>query len=132
MKERRIKIIIGLMAFAVIGLIGVQVFWLTNLIKVEEERFNRSVSNAMIAAASKLERGEAAKMLVNTVWVGKNERKPKSVKELRLTGTHFNYFNHDTTRKGRIIKIENDDDNFVYQFRTDSLCQNGVSQVKVF
>lgn len=132
MKERRIKIIIGLMAFAVIGLIGVQVFWLTNLIKVEEERFNRSVSNAMIAAASKLERGEAAKMLVNTVWVGKNERKPKSVKELRLTGTHFNYFNHDTTQKGRIIKIESDDDNFVYQFRDDSTVRGKVSEVKVF
>ena len=132
MKERRIKIIIGLMAFAVIGLIGVQVFWLTNLIKVEEERFNRSVSNAMIAAASKLERGEAAKMLVNTVWLDKKERKPKSVKELRLTGTHFNYFIHDTTQKARIIKIENDDDNFVYQFRDDSTERGKISEVKVF
>lgn len=132
MKERRIKIIIGLMAFAVIGLIGVQVFWLTNLIKVEEERFNRSVSNAMIAAASKLERSEAAKMLVNKVWVGKNEKKPKQINEIKITGTHFNYFSHDTTQKTRVIKIENDDDNFVCQFRDDSTEGGKVSEVKVF
>ena len=131
MKERRIKIIIGLMAFAVIGLIGIQVFWLTNLIKVEEERFNCSVNNAMLATTAKLEKNEAAQLLVNKVWVGKNDRKPKSVKEFSLTGTHFNYFVHDTTQKTRIIKIENDDDNFVYQFRDDSVCENGVTQVKV-
>jgi len=131
MKEKRIKIILGLMAFAVIGLIGVQIFWLTNLIKVEEERFNRSVNNAMLAAAAKIERNEAAKMLVDKVWVGVNEKKPKKAKEFRITGTHFNYFIHDTTKTSHIIKIENDDKDVVYQFRNDSVENGKVSEVKV-
>lgn len=131
MKETRIKIIVGLMAFAVIGLIAVQVFWLTNLVKVEEERFDRSVNNAMIAAAARLEKHEAAKMLVNKVWVETRKQDPPKTKEFRVSGTKLNYFIHDTTIGPRIIKIENDDQDFVYQFRHDTTKKEKVSEVKV-
>lgn len=132
MKERRIKIIIGLMAFAVIGLIGVQVFWLTNLIKVEEERFNRSVSDALIATAAKLEQNEAAKALVNKVWVESKAPHRKKAKELRLTSTHFNYFIHDSAKVSGIIKIEDEEDNFMYRIAKDSVKEGKISEVQVF
>lgn len=132
MKEKRIKIILGLMAFAVIGLIGVQVFWLTSLIKVEEERFNRSVNNAMLSAAAKFERSEAAQILIKNVWVAADSKKATSIKNSRVIGTHFNYFFHDSASKGRIIKVQNDEENIAYQIQTDSDTSGKASEVRVF
>lgn len=130
MKERRIKIIVGLMAFAVIGLIAVQVFWLANLIKVEEDRFDRSVNNAMLAAVVKLEKNEAAKMLSKKVWVESND-KHRIGKRDQNAKVHTNFFIHDTTKTSRVIKIVNDDKDLVYQFRSDSVSNNKISEVKV-
>lgn len=131
MKERRIKIIVGLMAFAVIGLVGVQVYWLANLIKVEEERFSRSVSNALVSASEKFEQEEAAKILAKKVWVGKDHKQKSKVTEIKVTGTHFNYFIHDTSQQSRILKVENDEGDFVYQIHNDSTKKGNVSEIKV-
>lgn len=131
MKEKRITIIIGLMAFAVIGLVTVQVFWLINLIKVEEERFDRSVNNAMLASADKLEKKEAAKMLIEKVWVGANKSKTVKPREHHIAKNHFKYIIHDTTKTSRVIMIENDDKDLVYKFSTDSVVDNKISEVKV-
>lgn len=60
------------MAICVIGLIALQIYWINNLIKVEEERFERSVSISLLNAAAKIEKQEAAKAVVGKITGGKN------------------------------------------------------------
>jgi len=72
MKERRIKIIVSVMTICVIGLIALQIYWINNMIKVEEERFERSVSIALVNAAAKIEKQEAAKAVIGKITGGKN------------------------------------------------------------
>jgi len=45
MKEKRLKIIVSAMTLALIGLIAVQLFWVINIIKLEEARFENKVSD---------------------------------------------------------------------------------------
>ena len=73
MKERKIKIIVGLMSISVIGLIALQIYWMNNLIKIEEERFERSVNIALINTADKLEKLEATNAVLNKITGGKDD-----------------------------------------------------------
>lgn len=59
MKERRIKIIIGLMTIALLGLVGFQYYLIQSLIKVEQERFDRLVSEALNSVVTQIDRKEA-------------------------------------------------------------------------
>lgn len=59
MKERRIKIIIGLMTIALLGLVGFQYYLIQSLIKVEQERFDRLVSEALTSVVTQIDRTEA-------------------------------------------------------------------------
>lgn len=48
------------MAAAVIGLIAVQLYWLANLIRVEDERFHRTVNESLRRVSKSVEQEEAA------------------------------------------------------------------------
>lgn len=65
MKERRIKIIIGLMTVALLGLIGFQYYLIKSLVKVEQERFDRLVSEALNSVVTKIDRKEALSAVQN-------------------------------------------------------------------
>jgi two-component system phosphate regulon sensor histidine kinase PhoR len=65
MKEGRIKIIIGLMTLALLGLVGFQYYLIQNLVKVEEERFDRSVSEALNSVVMQIDRKEALNAVQN-------------------------------------------------------------------
>lgn len=73
MKERKIKIIIGLMSAAVIGLIAVQIFWITHAISIEKMRFETNVNEALTKVVEKADKLETASVLINKIVPGKNK-----------------------------------------------------------
>ncbi|HND89591.1 MAG TPA: hypothetical protein PK971_14760, partial [Saprospiraceae bacterium] len=60
MQARRIKLIIGLMSLALIGVISLQVYWIGWNIRLNEDQFNKNVFAALNDVASKLQYLEAA------------------------------------------------------------------------
>jgi len=67
MKERKIKILIILMTFAVLGLIVVQVYWSIKTIATEEIRFNAKVNEIMRNVVINIGRDNTAKILIEKV-----------------------------------------------------------------
>ena len=64
MKELRIKIIIFLMTIAVIGLIGVQLYWIANAFRVEEQKFKAGVNDALLSTVKELEKRETESAVI--------------------------------------------------------------------
>jgi two-component system phosphate regulon sensor histidine kinase PhoR len=73
MKEKRLKIIIALMAFALVGSIAVQLLWVVNLIELEEARFESDVVDAMNIVVDKIDKLETADVLIKQVSKGSNK-----------------------------------------------------------
>lgn len=81
MKERRIKIIVSIVTLSVIGLIAIQVFWLINVIRIEEERFDRKVNDALRGVAEKIDRDEAAQGVMRKIE--HSNRQPDNFKPVK-------------------------------------------------
>ena len=60
MKEKSLKIIIGLMSAALLGLIVVQIYWIKNAIELEEKLFDYNVNDAMHTVVKKISQHESA------------------------------------------------------------------------
>jgi len=60
MKEKKIKMLISLMTFALLGLIGLQYYLIQNLVHIEKERFNRLVSEALNSVTHQINKKQAA------------------------------------------------------------------------
>lgn len=67
MKEKSLKTIIALITFAVIGLIAIQFYWINLALKLEEEKFNKNVGNALSDLVKSIEDKEAAKVLIREI-----------------------------------------------------------------
>ncbi len=63
MNKKNIIFIIILMTFALIGLVGLQLYWIKNAITVEEANFRRSVDEAISVVITKLEKKEITSQL---------------------------------------------------------------------
>ncbi|MFZ4741420.1 MAG: sensor histidine kinase [Bacteroidales bacterium] len=63
MNKKNIYIVIILMTFALIGLVGLQLYWIKNAITVEETNFHRSVDEAISVVITKLEKKEITSQL---------------------------------------------------------------------
>ncbi|MBI1938031.1 MAG: HAMP domain-containing histidine kinase [Ignavibacteriales bacterium] len=94
MKEFKIKIIIAVMTASVIGLIALQINWITNAMEVEEERFERKVNDALLSAAQKIDKLEAAETVIKkisdrnkkvAIFVDAETRKTSLVKSVDTT-----------------------------------------------
>lgn len=59
-------VLIVLICLSLLGIIFVQLFWITNAIQVKEAQFDRSVNDAMGVVVSKLETKESVHLLVRT------------------------------------------------------------------
>lgn len=59
MKEKHLKILVFVMAFAIAGLVFVEIFWLNESVELKEQEFKKNVHNALSTAVFKLERYEA-------------------------------------------------------------------------
>jgi len=65
MKERKIRIIILLMTLAALGLIAVQLYWITNAFKVEGQKFRNEVNDVLSVTVKKLEKQETASVVID-------------------------------------------------------------------
>jgi len=59
MKASKIKLIIGLMALSLLGLVLIQVYWISKAMEVNRESFSRRVNEALQNVTQKLERKDA-------------------------------------------------------------------------
>ena len=59
MKKQYINILIVVASIAVIGLIGIQFYWVDNAISLKEDNFKRNANEALTEVAKKLEKEEA-------------------------------------------------------------------------
>ncbi|MCX6283010.1 MAG: HAMP domain-containing sensor histidine kinase [Bacteroidetes bacterium] len=66
MNKRMLYTLIVLICLSLLGIIVVQLFWISNAIQVKEAQFNRSVNDAMGVVVSKLETKESVHLLVRT------------------------------------------------------------------
>ncbi|WP_366512733.1 HAMP domain-containing sensor histidine kinase [Lunatimonas sp.] len=67
MSRTRIKTVILIMSLATLGLIGFQFYWVGNVLKINRERFQQNVSQALMATADKLEKGETSDILLSSL-----------------------------------------------------------------
>ena len=56
------------MTAAVIGLIAVQLYWISNLIEVERDRFRRNAYHSLFRVVDQIEKEEAAKQFWQIFW----------------------------------------------------------------
>jgi len=78
MKSRKkLNYIIFLMSVALIGLIGLQIYWVNISLKVKKERFNQDVHAALKNIVKKLERREAAFVVKNKFFGAPSKRRKK-------------------------------------------------------
>ncbi|MDN4164514.1 HAMP domain-containing sensor histidine kinase [Cytophagales bacterium LB-30] len=61
MNKRQIRIIISLMTLALLGLVGFQMYWIRNAIRLSHERFEKDVQDALLEVSTHLERLEVAR-----------------------------------------------------------------------
>ena len=67
MSKTSIKIIVFLMSLASLGLIGFQFYWVGNVLKINEERFEQNVFQALASTSDRLEKGEASDILLSSL-----------------------------------------------------------------
>ncbi|MFA4852386.1 MAG: HAMP domain-containing sensor histidine kinase [Bacteroidales bacterium] len=70
MNKKIIILIIILISFALIGLVGVQLYWIKNAIAVKEANFDRSVNEALTNVVYKLEKLEVANRIKTRINAG--------------------------------------------------------------
>lgn len=87
MKEKHLKILVSVMALALIGLIVVQGYWLKSAIALKEQQFKESVMQAMNIAAQRLENVESYAKLKSS---SSRNLKPFSIKTHTSIDTNFN------------------------------------------
>jgi len=119
MKQKSLKIIITLITIAVLGLIGIQFYWIKLALKLEEEKFNKNVGNALSDLVKTIEDKETANVLIREIspvdsngilFLNKNKKK------------HFAYSTNFNSNKSNEIIIGNNpsDINIEVNAKTDS------------
>lgn len=57
------KLIIGVITIALLGLIGIQFYWIKNAVELKEQEFKQSVSRILLTVSSQIEKDEAISFL---------------------------------------------------------------------
>lgn len=70
MTRKRIRWLIGLLSCALLGLVAFQYYWITEVTKVNKERFNQSINEALNEVAQKLAIENGINFLENTMAAG--------------------------------------------------------------
>jgi len=71
MKHNKIKILISVMTFALIGLITLQIYWSVKTIEMEEVRFDATINNVLANVVLRLEKDRTANVLIEKI-IGEN------------------------------------------------------------
>lgn len=70
MSKKIITLVIVLITIALIGLVGIQIYWIKNALAVKEANFDRSVNEALTNVVYKLEKLEVANRIKNKIDKG--------------------------------------------------------------
>ncbi|MFH0866910.1 MAG: HAMP domain-containing sensor histidine kinase [Bacteroidota bacterium] len=70
MSRKIISLVIVLITIALIGLVGMQIYWIKNALAVKEANFDRSVNEALTNVVYKLEKLEVASRIKNKINSG--------------------------------------------------------------
>ena len=131
MKEKNLKIIIGLMSAALLGLIVVQIYWIKNAIELEEKLFDYNVNDAMHSVVKKISQHESAEYVVHKlikpdrddVFVFKSDNLNKEDIVLREKRTWVSSYNYDVGDSDVVIRMEasgnNDSSNVLVEINTN-------------
>ncbi|MHB9039504.1 MAG: hypothetical protein ACYC4T_02505, partial [Melioribacteraceae bacterium] len=131
MKERKIKIIVALMTAAVIGLIAVQMYWISNLIQVERERFRRNAFHSLLRVVDQIEKEEAAKtVFANILQKSQTDVSVKSKNKARQK--EFGIFVGDSSSKSKMVKIFSDEAPYKINPKNDFDSTKKGVQLRVF
>ena len=114
MKEKNLKIIIGLMSVALLGLIAVQIYWIKNAIELEEKLFDYNVNDAMHSVVKKISRHESAAYVINKlikpdaddVFVIKSDLLNNEDFVLRKKRMWVSSYNYDVCDSDIVIRLE--------------------------
>jgi two-component system phosphate regulon sensor histidine kinase PhoR len=104
LKKRSIGIIIGLMSFALLGVVAMQVYFLAQSYDMQSTLFDRSVNEALNNVVSKLNRQDAVNFLNHKVQRTTILRKDENENQIitisdKNIGTDKTYINSDSAKK---------------------------------
>jgi two-component system, OmpR family, phosphate regulon sensor histidine kinase PhoR len=129
MKERKIKIIVALMSLAVIGLIAVQMYWISNLIQVERERFHRNAFRSLLRVVDQIEKEETAKtVLANILKKSETNTSAKNKPKQK----EYGIFIGDSSSKSKMVKIFSDEAPYKINPKNDFDSTKKGVQLRVF
>ncbi|MEI7490839.1 MAG: HAMP domain-containing sensor histidine kinase [Bacteroidota bacterium] len=111
MNKRMLYTLIVLICLSLLGIIIVQLFWISNAIQVKEAQFNRSVNDAMGVVVSKLETKESVHLLVrtsindsiNAILKEYPEEKMAESRPPRKPGMHKKVFARNVKKEKKVI-----------------------------
>lgn len=130
MKEGKIKFIVVIMTVAVIGLIAVQLYWISNLIEVERDRFRRNAYHSLFRVVDQIEKEEAAKTVLANFLPNEEDKTHSSAKSKKPK--EFKIFVGDSTLKSKMVKIYSEDAPFRVNPKNDFDSTKKGVQLRVF
>ncbi len=89
MNKRQISWIIALMSVALIGIISLQVYWISHDIRLKEQQFDQTVNQAMNAVVDKIETREAFHIIRNRFFDFDPQQLRSLVMSNALAGSPF-------------------------------------------
>jgi two-component system phosphate regulon sensor histidine kinase PhoR len=90
--RKKLNYIIFLMSVALLGLIGLQIYWVNTSLKIKKERFNQDVHNALSNLVRKLEKRETAYVVGNRFFRKSPRRHtPKPYYERSSSAQQFSF-----------------------------------------
>ncbi len=95
MKERKVKILTALMTAALFGIAVIQFYLLKHSLKIEEEKFDRNVSYALLRVTDRLEKRNTAEVVIDKFIDDNFIPPPHFRKDSEFISKHENDFNFD-------------------------------------
>ena len=116
------------MSVALLGLIGFQIFWINNAIKLSNERFDKDVQESLGLVVERLERKDALDHTMNRIKFF-----PQGNVSVRVDSSEsgsFVYQSDDFTRTVE-VKVDSDDDGNVFISQNEQVIPNDSMKVRV-
>ena len=106
MKKRSISLIIGLMSFALLGVIAIQLYFLRQSYQMQSELFDRSVNEALDNVVAKVSKHDALNFLNIKAQVGQGSQHTFAVGDGKVSMDKGNTYNISNPSKKRLTSRE--------------------------